>query len=410
MKAELMVLASTYPRWMNDHEPAFIHELAKRLTPDFHVRVVCPHAPGAKALESIDGVSIHRYRYAPDRLETLVSDGGIVSNLKRSPWKWLLLPGFILRQLITVLLLIRRKRPDVIHAHWLIPQGLVAVLARLFLRCPPPVLITCHGSDLLTMRAAPLRHLKRWVTRQATALTVVRASMCGILEQYGADDRNISTCPMGVDLAERFTPDASVPRSGREILFVGRLLPKKGLHLLLAAMPRVLESLPDCSLTVAGFGPDGMRLKELAADLGIQGVVTFCGAVEQQMLPALYRRAAVFVAPFDENEGLGLVLVEAIGCGCPVVVSDVPAAREAASGLDAVIMVRPGDSKALADGIIRCILETDGRDERTIQAVREVRERFDWSSVAERYAGILSRLAASDENRTAADRPPQEGA
>jgi glycosyltransferase involved in cell wall biosynthesis len=403
MKVEVMVLASTYPRWIHDYEPAFIHELAKRLTRDFDVLVVCPHAGGAETRELMDGVSIHRYRYAPERLETLVSGGGIVSNLRRSPWKWLLLPGFILKQLMTVLLLIRRKRPDVIHAHWLIPQGLVAVLARLFLRCPPPVLITCHGSDLLTMGAAPLRRIKKWVARRATALTVVRASMCEVLEQYGADERNIRTCPMGVDLTERFTPDASVPRSDREILFVGRLLPKKGLHLLLAAMPVVLESLPDCSLTVAGFGPDEARLMELTRDLGIQESVRFLGAVEQQMLPELYRRAAVFVAPFDENEGLGLVLIEAIGCGCPVVVSDVPAARETASGLDAVIKVRPGDPKALADGIIRCILETDGGDERTIQAVREVRKRFDWSAVTDGYAGLLSGLIASDENGTAAD-------
>src|SRR5690606_34159902 len=92
-RPNLMVLASTYPRWAGDPEPSFVHELARRLTDRFNVTVLCPHAPGTASSEAMDGVQIIRYRYAPSAWETLVNDGGIVANLRRTKWKALLLPG-----------------------------------------------------------------------------------------------------------------------------------------------------------------------------------------------------------------------------------------------------------------------------------------------------------------------------
>src|SRR5690606_26031112 len=104
------------------------HELARRLTQRFRVIVLAPHAQGAKRREMLDGVEIRRYRYAPERLETLVNDGGIVTNLRRASWKYLLVPGFVLIQAWQAWRLVSRRRVDVIHAHWLIPQGLIAAL------------------------------------------------------------------------------------------------------------------------------------------------------------------------------------------------------------------------------------------------------------------------------------------
>ena len=94
----LLVLASTYPRWTGDPEPGFVHELSKRLADDFRVIVLGPHAPDAKPREMLEGVEVVRYRYAPERWETLVNDGGIVTNLKLQRWKLLLVPGFVLMQ------------------------------------------------------------------------------------------------------------------------------------------------------------------------------------------------------------------------------------------------------------------------------------------------------------------------
>src|SRR5690348_10765502 len=175
-KPRLLVLTSTYPRWRDDPEPGFVHELSRRLAADFEVTVLCPHAPGAKTLEELDGVSVERYRYAPTAWETLVHDGGMVANLKRKPLKWLLVPGFLLGQAWAARRIVRRRSVDVLHVHWLIPQGLATLLLRL-LGCRVPYLVTSHGADLYSLRGSLSRALKRRVAAGSAAMSVVSSAM-----------------------------------------------------------------------------------------------------------------------------------------------------------------------------------------------------------------------------------------
>jgi glycosyltransferase involved in cell wall biosynthesis len=399
-RLRVLVLASTYPRWANDHEPGFVHELSRRLASAMDVMVLAPHAPGARCEEDLDGVRVWRYRYAPPSLETLVNDGGIVANLKRSPWKWLLVPCFVLAQAWAVYRAMRRFSPDVVHAHWLIPQGLVvAVLSKLLPM--PPMLVTSHGADLFALNAAPLRSLKRFVIRAAARMTVVSSGMKDALTDLGAPSDRVDVLSMGVDLSQRFVADAKTVRSDAGLLFVGRLVEKKGLRHLIAAMPAIVRACPRARLTIAGFGPEEAMLRRQTAALGMPpGSIEFIGAVTQEQLPRLYREAAVFVAPFvqaasGDREGLGLVLVEALGCGCPAIVSDLPATREVLADRPQPLRVAPGDPDAIAAAAIHLLAE--GRDAAR-DSVREslpaLRGRFDWKSVAAGYSQLLRNIAA----------------
>lgn len=391
-KPRLLVLTSTYPRWKGDPEPGFVHELSRRLAEWFDVTVLAPHAFGAATEESLDGVRVRRFRYAPARWETLVNDGGIVANLKQNPAKYLMLPFFFLRQWFAAWRLIRRWRPQVVHAHWLIPQGFLATLLRRF--CGgPPFLVTSHGADLYALRSPPLPAIKRWVARNAAGITVVSHAMKDELDRLGIDSSRAEVRSMGVDLRAGFTPDAETPRDEESLLFVGRLVEKKGLRHLIAAMPRMLRQRPGLGLRVAGFGPEEAALRAQADELGLGSSVQFLGPIPQTELPALYRRASLFVAPFVEaasgdQEGLGLVMIEAAGCGCPVIASDLPAVRDV---LDE--RVPPGDPDALAAGIL-AFLEQDGdARRRKAEALRQrLLHRFDWTKVAQGYSETLSRL------------------
>ena len=395
-KPKLLVLASTYPRWANDHEPGFVHELSRRLTARFDVRVLTPHHRGALRRELRDGVEIRRYRYAPERLESLIYDGGMVTNLRRNPLKSLLVPMFLLAQLVATWRQVCRWQPEVIHAHWLIPQGLVAALLSKFNRKLPPFLVTSHGADLHALRFWPMPALKRFVARRAAGLVVVSSGMLESLEQQGISREGVHVEPMGVDLQTRFVPDLKIARSDSEILFVGRLVEKKGLRFLLDAMPAIIKAQPDARLMIAGYGPEQPNLEAQAAELGISQQVSFLGPVPQNQLPALYRRATVFVAPFVEasggdQEGLGLVTLEAIGCGCPVIVSDLPAVRDVVDNPD--VRVPPGDPSKLAVAIGRIM--ASGVDERATLAAKlraQVVDKFDWDMRAKRYSEILSGL------------------
>lgn len=391
-KPRLLVLTSTYPRWKGDPEPGFVHELSRRLTESFDVVVLAPHAAGAAREESLDGVRVRRFRYAPTAWETLVNDGGIVANLKQSPVKYLLLPFFFLGQLFATWRLVRRWRPQVVHAHWLVPQGFLAALLRRF-GGGPPFLVTSHGADLYALRSAPLPAVKRWVARNAAGLTVVSHAMKDELDRIGIDGSRAEVRSMGVDLKGGFTPDETIARDGESLLFVGRLVEKKGLRHLVAAMPLMLRQRPGLRLRVAGFGPEEYALRAQAAELALADSVQFLGPVAQADLPALYRRASLFVAPFVEaasgdQEGLGLVMIEAAGCGCPVIASDLPAVRDV---LDE--RVPPGDPAALARGILDFLQRSPESRQSKADALRQrLLARFDWAQVAQGYAQALSRI------------------
>lgn len=393
-KARLLVLASTYPRWPDDPEPAFVHELARRLCADFEVHLLAPHHHGAQRDEVCDGVRVHRFRYAPARWQRLVSDGGIVGNLRKRPWTALLVPGFVLALLWSTWRATRRIKPHLIHAHWLIPQGLAVALLSVVQRMPA-MLVTSHGADLFALRGWPFPILKRLVCRRAAALTVVSPAMIDELAQLGVPADKVSVLPMGVDMHSRFTPDATTPRSASELLFVGRLVEKKGVRHLIEALPAVLRRHPDAQLTIAGFGPDQPGLARQVAALGLEHKVTFLGPMAQNQLADLYRRAALFVAPFvqaadGDQEGLGLVTLEAIACGCPAIVGDVPATRS----LD-VLRVPPGDTEALSSRIADCLdMTAQARDHLAAQQRASV-QRFDWQQVATGYASLLKRLASA---------------
>jgi len=386
-KPRLVVLASTYPRWDGDHEPGFVHALARSLTDRFDVVAIVPHAPGALRREVLDGVTVVRYRYALEPLETLVNDGGIAANLKRSRWKWLLLPAFIVMQWWEA----RRwlTEDTVVHAHWLIPQGLVACALR------RPYVLTAHGADVFSLRGKLLSCAKRIALRSASAWTVVsRAMVCPLVELGAATPPDVR--PMGVDLASVFTPDPDVSRDTAHLLFVGRLVEKKGVDVLLHAFLRIRAVMPATRLTIVGHGPLRHELETLAASLCIADGIVFTGPLDQSSLVPMYRKATIFVAPFRETssgdqEGLGLVMVEALGCGCPVIASDLPATQDVLSGMPGCVAVPPDDPDALASAIVSVLQAPREAADAAATGRSSLCERFDWVSVSDGYADLFLR-------------------
>lgn len=392
-KPRLLVLTSTYPRWRDDPEPGFVHELSRRLAADFEVTVLCPHAPGAKTEEELDGVSVERYRYAPAAWETLVHGGGMVANLKRNPLKWLLVPGFLLAQVWAARRIVRRRSVDVLHVHWLIPQGLAALLLRL-LGCRAPYLVTSHGADLYSLRGTLSRALKRRVAAKSAAMSVVSGAMVEEAARLGLRPPKLEILSMGVDLHGRFVPANDIRRQADRLLFVGRLVPKKGLPHLLDAMPAVLVRRPSVRLAIVGFGPEEMALKAQAQRLGLGDRVEFLGAKTQSELPPLYRSASLFVAPFvkeasGDQEGLPVALMEAVGCGCPVVAGEVDGLRDLLGDAADQICVDPKDSTALAAAILKSLEAPAEAATRVLELRQRALAKVDWSAVAAGYSRLL---------------------
>jgi glycosyltransferase involved in cell wall biosynthesis len=397
-KPGLLVLASTYPRWRDDPEPGFVHELCKRLGTRFEVTALVPDAPGADADGPLDGVDVVRYRYAPRSWQTLVNDGGIASNLRRARWKWLLLPGFVLGQYLAARRLLATGRYAAIHAHWLVPQGLVA--RAIAGRGKIPYLVTSHGGDLFGLRGRAMTALKRRAAAGAAAMTVVSSAMRGEAARIGLQPPRIEVLPMGVDFATRFVADPGIARERDRLLFVGRLVPKKGLRHLLDALPAVLARRPQTVLDIIGFGPEQPALRAQAARLGIAGQVRFLGALPQHELPAHFRRASVFVAPFvrdpsGDQEGLPVALMEAIGCGCPVVVGDVAGVDDLLGPMKAEVCVDPRNAAKLASVIIAALDDPEALAKHAAAIRAIAADRVDWSRIARAYGDLLDSCIAS---------------
>lgn len=391
----VLVLTSTFPRWEGDREPPFVFELSKRLAQEFEVLILAPHAEGARRREVMAGLQVYRFRYFLAAGETLAYNGGILANLKRKRRNYLLVPFFALGELVELIRLLRTTRIDAIHAHWIIPQGLVAIIANFF--APgggkPIIVCTSHGGDLFGLSGRLFGAIKRLVIARSEKFTVVSQAMRDYAQALAQRD-DIEVIPMGVDLTQRFIPSQDTARSTTDILFVGRLVEKKGVRYLIEAMPRILAGHPSMRLSIAGDGPDRQQLQKLAQELGVASAVNFLGAVDQASLREKYRSATLFVAPSvvakgGDQEGLGLVFVEALGCACPVIASDLPAVKDVIIDGETGLTCRQNDSVDLADKIDYLLERPELRHRLGEAGRRHVTARFDWETIAQRYANLI---------------------
>jgi glycosyltransferase involved in cell wall biosynthesis len=393
-KPAILVLTSTFPRWEGDNEPPFVFELCRRLTPYYEVHVSAPHAPGSLTRETLDGVHVHRFRYLPESAERIAYEGGILPKLRKRPHLIAGLPVFLLCQLRAAVRLARELDVKAIHAHWVLPQGVVALAARRLSGRSPGVVCTLHGADLYGLRGGVFDRLRRTVVNRTDRVTVVSRAM---QRDLAADDSaKVSVIPMGVDLKARFTPGAA-RRPGSRLLFVGRLVEKKGLGYLLEAMPSIRKRWPQASLQVVGSGPAQPECERIVREAGLAESVRFSGAVRNAELPDLYRSADVLVFPSvvgrgGDREGFGLVLVEAMGCGCAVAASDLPAVRDIVRDGDTGVLFPPANPAGLCAVVVGLLVDAQRRGRLARSGRAFVLEHFDWERTTRRYKGLLDEL------------------
>jgi glycosyltransferase involved in cell wall biosynthesis len=401
-RKRVLVLASTFPRWANDTEPPFVFNLSRRLVDRFDVTVLAPHAAGSKQAETMDGLVVRRFRYFwPAGLEKLAY-GGMLPNLKRNRWLWAQVPFFLLAEFLAARSIVRRENIDVIHAHWLVPQGVVgALLSKV---TGVPVVVTAHGADVYGANGGIKNKLKRWALRRTKRVTAVSQDLANAIDRLMGEDTAVEVISMGVD-TDRFKPatEASALRpqlgDGPIILFVGRLAEKKGVRYLLDAMPAILTEAPDATLVIVGDGPLRPELEEQARTLQITNSVRFEGAKRPDELPAYYTAADVFAGPSiiaegGDTESFGLVFAEAMASGCPVVASNVGGISDLVKDNDTGLLVHQKDPQALALAICRVLADQTLRARLRRGGLAHIQTNYTQAAIAQRYTDLLEGVAA----------------
>jgi glycosyltransferase involved in cell wall biosynthesis len=393
-KISLLVTTSTFPRWKNDTEPNFVYELSRRLTNDFEVFVLCPYANGSKEYEETDNMKIYRYKYLPFGMGTLAYDGGIVPKLNKNKLYYLQVPFFLLFQLLAIRRIIKKHRISIIHAHWLIPQGFLAVSYKKLFNKKIKILTTIHGTDIYGLNS--LSRMKQFVLQGVDALTVVSTAVKNEVEKLGYQ-KEIWAYPMGINTAH-FHPDMKDVHvkekyevQGDLLLFVGRLVEQKGIRYLLEAMPAVLNKFPSSKLMIIGDGMLKDKLIQIAKDLKIENSVIFTGPLPHADLAAYYATADVFIGP-SLSEGFGLVFAEAMSCGIPVIATDLPAISDIVKDNETGCIVKQRNSDQISDKIIQLLSNRDKLNAMKMKARDYVVQNFDWEMVAARYAELIRNI------------------
>jgi len=392
----LLILTSTFPRWENDEDPPFVFELCKRLKKDYSIHVLAPHFPGAEIEADFAGIHVKRFRYFFNSFEKLAYHGGILAKLKKNPFQYGLLPFFFMGELFALIKMLRHHRFHLIHAHWLIPQGLVAVIACYLTGSKIPLLFTSHGGDLFGLQGIIMNRIKRWIILKSQVLTVVSRNMIEAVERLDAPHKKIYVIPMGVDLKTRFVP-AETMRINDNLLFVGRLVEKKGLHYLIHALPFILKKHPQVTLLITGDGPEKNNIERVCENLGITANVRFLGAVKNELLPALYQTSGVLVFPSviagdGDREGFGLVLVEALGCECPAIVTDLPAMQDIIVDGRTGLVVPQKNIRKLAEKVILLLEDQKLRELLGREGRRFVLKNYDWNIIAQQYSELIASM------------------
>ena len=385
-KKKLLVTASTFPRWENDTEPRFILDLCRYMTDQFDVTVLVPAAPGAKEKELLEGVTVIRYHYFPiHRWETLCYPGAIVPRIREKKVRILLVPFLLLS--LYLQLVKRLPDYDLVHAHWLIPQGIVQSFFK------KPYIVTGHGGDVTSLNKGILKRLKIRCMKKASHVTVVSEHLKSQVQKLSPDILP-SVVSMGVDCS-KFGRQYRVPNyfnqgDKKVVLFVGRLVMVKGVAYLIEAMKEV-----DAILVIVGEGSLRGELEAQGQEVNVLSKwnkIRFLGAKTHDELRNIYASADVFVCPSitdsdGAQEGFGLVMLEAMASGLPVVASRsggiIQLIEDGVNGLlcaeKCVGQIAESISKLLNNENIYQNIVVGGK--RTV-------ERYSYRCIAERYVKI----------------------
>lgn len=315
--------------------------------------------------------------------------------------------------------LTQRHGFDVVHAHdWLVTYAAAGIKQGFDL----PLVATVHATEYGRHQGylpGPMNKLihqvEWWLTYEARrVITCSRYMRAQVRDLFHLPADKVDVVANAVAFRDFQLPADEVAAFRRRLIgdgermvvFAGRLEYEKGVQTVLHALARVLDEVGPVTFFVAGQGTYSDELRALVHELGLERHVKFTGFLQDHELRLHYAAADVAVAP-SIYEPFGLVAVEAMACGTPVVVGDTGGLREIVRG-GGGLRVTPEDHDELADAIIRVLTDHELADELVDKGRRKVRRRFDWRTVARRTADVYERaIAEEQELRGVPDaRPP----
>lgn len=355
-------------------------------------------APSYRALgdQTVDGVRVHRFRYAPAPVEDLTHDETAPDRVRRRPAYLALVPGYVAAGSLAAARLARRGAFDLVHVHWPIPHGIMGLAAARAARVP--LVSTFHGVELTWVsRQMPfLTPLLRSLIRRSDAVTANSSYTAAMIRAI--HDRPVERIPFGATVPQPPTTSSRATGSGPlELLFAGRLVERKGVEHLLEAVARLPSDMP-VHLTIVGDGPLRGQLEQAARARGLTNV-DFAGFVDDARLSRAFQACDVFVLPAvvdrkGDVEGLGVVLIEALTYGKAVIASRAGGITDIVRDGETGLLVPPGEPAALSAAIERLARDPALRAGLGERGREHARAEFGWDGIIDRLERLYRELVA----------------
>ena len=410
---KVLVIGSVYPRFQEDAEVPWLRtSIAHLKKAGVEIQVLAPAYKGLKS-HDIDGTHVNRFRYAPASWEILTHEEGAPSKMASKPWLQLLAIPYIINGFFQCIRICRKWRPDVIHAHWPFPHAYIALgAAKLF---KIPLVLNFHGAELLLIRKKKwVKPLLKFAIGQAQAIFANSSFTAGKIKALRNVD--VEWSPYGTTLEGASLPLApaadaasATPSSGGtpqrpephainnkfKILFVGRHIERKGICYLIEAakyLPR-----DKFEIRIVGVGDLTEQLKQQAAAVNEGAEIIFTGKLSPEDLANEYKTANVFTLPAivdhkGDTEGLGVVLIEAMELGLPIVASNVGGIPDVVVDGESGILVPEKNPAALADAFKRLEADPTLIQKLLAGARNRIDKCFTWDGIIERQVEVYKRL------------------
>ena len=413
----ILTVTSSYPKYRGDTTAPFIASITKALAARGHELTVVLPARADLDLEPVAGVRFCPFRYAPTQgLSVFGYAEALRADVALKRKAYLAAPLALLAGAGRLLAESGREHYDVLHAHWVVPNGAMAWPASRGRGLP--LVVSLHGSDVfLSEKKGPFRSAAKLAFQRASAATACSDDLASRGLGLGARERP-EVIPYGVDAAE-FRAEPSAGRTLRRtlgiddetivILAVGRLVRKKGFEYLLDAAARLNRpnrKFGKFAVVIAGKGDLASELERWAEALRVPGDgdgdgdinLDLVGNVDRAALPGYFAMADIVAVPSVRDaagnvDGLPNVLLEAMASGRAIVASDVAGIPQAIRDGRDGLLVPEKDPEALANAIASLAQSKKRRDELGESARKRAVEAFNWNLVGERFESVLRSVA-----------------
>ena len=391
---KVLFIVTAYPRHEGDVITPWMGETIDQLKKaGVNVEVLAPSYKGSTT-GKVGGVLVHRFRYALEPMETLTHDMPALERISRNPLMLSLLPAYIAAGSTAARRIAREGDFDVVHAFWPIPHGIFGIAARNASRA---ALVSTFFSAELTWTGIArgiFGPILKNIVDNSDAVTVISSYTGKRLHEFAPNVETV-TIPFGAAAVSRAEGISKALRRADDkfdLLFVGRLVKRKGVDVLLRAA-KILESDQRLRIRIVGGGPEADSLKSLAQSLGLSSSVSFDGVVDAQRIARCFEECAALVLPAivtetGDTEGLGVVLIEAMGYGKPVIASAAGGIVDIVADQDTGLLVPPGDAAALAQAIRRAMDNPEELSEIALGGSEFAEKRFGWDAIVSDLKGV----------------------